>query len=50
LDPDKVAEQPDTAAMMVTTWRRMTKKPQREGNRRRERVRNIQLEAAHKRM
>jgi hypothetical protein len=50
LDPDKATEQPDTAAMMVNMWRRMTKKPQREGNKRRERVRNMQLEAAHKRM
>jgi hypothetical protein len=38
LDPDKVTEQPDTTIMMFDIWRTMTKKPQRGGNKRRERV------------
>ena len=53
--PEEVEEReeavhPETAPAMVRTWRRMRKKPQREGTRRRERVRKMQLEAAPKRM
>lgn len=39
-----------TATQMVRTWRRMRKKPKREGRRRRERVRKMKLEAAARRM
>lgn len=43
-------EREETAMKMVRTWRRMRKKPTREGKRRRERVRKMKLEEAAKRM
>lgn len=48
--PEETAAQPETAPAMVRTWRRMRKKPHREGKRRSERVRKMQLEAAPNKM
>lgn len=43
-------EQPETAVAMVRMWRKMRNRPERDGKRRREIVRKIQLEAELKRM
>lgn len=43
-------EQPVTAVAMVRVWRKMRESPEREGKRRREIVRKMQLEAEPKRM
>ena len=43
-------EQPVTAVAMVRVWRKMRERPEREGKRRREIVRKMQLEAEPKRM
>ena len=41
--------QPEIAPAMVNAWRKMMKKPQTEGRRRRDRVRKMQLVAAPRR-
>lgn len=48
--PEEAAAQPEIAPAMVMTWRRIKKRPGREGQRRRARVRKMQLEAAERRM
>lgn len=43
-------EQPDTAVAIVRVWRKIRERPERDGKRRREIVRKMQLEAEPKRM
>lgn len=47
---EEAAAQLEISPTMVIMWRRIRKKPQRDGNRQRERVRKMQLEAAPSRM
>lgn len=48
--PELAAAQPETAPAMVRMWSKMRKNPHRDGMRRRERVRKMQLEAAPRSM